>query len=105
MVFLKIIIGVYALLMIAASVQSMVKEHDTKKTFHYINFLISLCLVLSLIFATHYYLIFSVSILLIGYQILAMYRGVSTHSLHWQHHIVRLIATIAIIILCFVYFR
>jgi hypothetical protein len=83
MVVLKIIIGVYALLMIAASAQNMVKEHDTKKTFHCMNFLVSLCLILSLIFTEGYCLVFSVSMLLIGYQVLPVYRGVSTHSFHW----------------------
>ena len=37
MIFLKTIIGIYALLMIIASTQSLIKEHDTNKKFHYIN--------------------------------------------------------------------
>jgi len=99
MIFLKTIIGIYALLMIIASTQSLIKEHDTNKKFHYINFIISIALILSLIFMSRYYLIISVPILLIGYQILAIYRGLSTNSFHWQHHITSLCITTIIIIL------
>ncbi|MCT3070257.1 hypothetical protein EFN45_09210 [Leuconostoc citreum] len=99
MIFLKTIIGIYALLMIIASTQSLIKDHDTNKKFHYINFVISIALLVSLIFMPRYYLIISIPILLIGYQILAIYRGLSTNSFHWQHHIARLSITIVMIML------
>lgn len=55
-----------------------------EEDFSLYKFLPSLCLIVALIFATQSYLVFSVSMLLIGYQVLAIYRGVSTHSLHWE---------------------
>jgi hypothetical protein len=103
MILLKIIIGIYALLMIIASLQSLSKERNDqdKKLFHYINFTISAVLIVFLIFIPQNYLILFVSVLLIGYQILAIYRGLSTHSFHLQHHIIRFLITIVLIIALF----
>ncbi|AOT57139.1 hypothetical protein DFP99_1128 [Weissella soli] len=97
MIIIRVLIGIYALLMIIASVQSLISEKDTDREFHYINFLISIALIISLIYVSEPYIVIPVSISLIGYQALALYRGVSTHSFHWQHHVVRLIITIILI--------
>lgn len=98
MTLLKIIICSYALLMIIASSQSLIKDHDTDKMFHFINLIISIALIVSLVIVPKTYLVVPVAFVLVGYQILAIYRGVSLHSFHWQHHVVRLILTVALIL-------
>lgn len=68
MIIIRVLIGIYALLMIIASVQSLISEKDTDREFHYINFLISIALIISLIYVSEPYIVISVSISLIGYQ-------------------------------------
>ena len=96
MVDLRVVIGVYALLMALASLQ-MYKENAEK-----VNIVtggVSIVLVIVSVFIGQpTFVIFSI-IALVYYQVSAIWQGVSHNEFHWRHHTVRLLFTILMITL------
>ncbi|RRG18746.1 hypothetical protein D3P96_01820 [Weissella viridescens] len=101
MIYLKLIIGIYAVFTLVASFQ-MYKENGERVNI--LTGIVSFIMVITAIFAGSK----TFSVVGIGgllyYQVAAIWQGMSHHNFHWQHHAVRLVLT-CILIAFLIYFR
>lgn len=93
---IRIIIDLYAILMIVASFQSIHNNPKQSIPFHLINLFISLLILSTSFFKLKIFIIGSI-IGIIGYQLTAIYRGISTNNLHIRHHIIRAVISFILI--------
>ncbi|CAH0417823.1 hypothetical protein [Periweissella ghanensis] len=95
MLMLRILIGLYALLMLFAGFQVLIKEENK---LYIIHIMVSLITLISAFFANWQLFTIVAIAAIIAYQLLALYRGLTTFF-HWQHHVIRLIISVAVIVL------
>lgn len=99
-VIIKIFLGIYSFLMLSASILIISKESKklTSSMFHIYNITFSIIFILSIFILPWNFFVIVAIIILVLYQLLAIYRGTSMHDFHWEHHIIRLVITLIFII-------
>lgn len=96
MIVMRSIMLVYAVLMLLTATTTLIKEEDKGLI---INIIASLLIGWAVFFAIWSLFKTLAIIVILIYQILAIYRGVSKGYVHWNHHIIRGIISIVLIIL------
>lgn len=95
MIILRILIGLYALAMLFAGFQVLIKEENK---LYIIHIVVSLLTLISVFFANWQLFTIVAITAIVAYQLLALYRGLTTFF-HWQHHVIRLIISAIFIFL------
>ena len=102
-VIIKIFLGIYSFLMLSASILIISKESKeskklTSSMFHIYNITFSIIFILSIFILPWNFFVIVAIIILVLYQLLAIYRGTSMHDFLLEHHIIRLVITLIFII-------
>lgn len=93
MIVIKIIICLYALLMLLAAIQ----DFKNNKIFSMLIITTTLVIIVSFFLPTVLFQVLSVAGLII-FQIMAIYHGLAQHNFHLVHHMIRLMVTVTMIL-------
>ncbi|MBS9336245.1 hypothetical protein [Fructobacillus papyrifericola] len=99
---LRILIAIYAVLMLVATTQSIKKNQKGQLLLNVLNIMVSVILLLGVLCNWFYFTVIA-AVSLIAYQALAISRGFSLHDFHLKHHLVRLCVTGLILIALYLF--
>ncbi|WP_338347961.1 hypothetical protein [Fructobacillus tropaeoli] len=98
-IFVRILLGLYALLMIVASIQSIRLEKRQGWFWHSLNLILNMALIVLVAFAHRMFFQVGSIAILVSLQGLTFYRGFSSGKINWRHHLIRLLWTAFLIVL------
>lgn len=102
MIFIKTTICLYAILVLIASFQE-VKTKNENSAIMFFNIFFSIIMILSIFFMPFLIVKWTITLSLIGIQVVAILNGKKQHAFHLVHHIVRGIITLFLITCIFLF--